>query len=663
MKRIEEVIEYLILGILVLVPLFYDTHIYVTFDLSKALILRVLSLILLVFVSYRIIFFQWTFKKSPLYPPVIAFLVSSIISTIFSVSPWVSFLGTYRRFEGFIAITSYIFLFFVVVNLIQPSKIYRFFMIIVIVAVISSICGIYERLDGSPPLCFFGNQNFLAAYLVLSIPFSLLLGFQKNRFLNSVWIGSFLVIVLCLLLTKTRGAYLGFFIGMLLFFVIASKELLKKREVKIILGCFILALIVLSINPSTSPIERIKSAFKIGKYGISFQGTALERLYLWESGIKTMLAYPLTGCGIEAMRLAYAKYESKELELVGGHNTKADRSHNETVDMGVTRGIPGLIVYIWFWITIVVLSLKIKNKLLSASFLASLIAYFVQCQFNFSMVSYTTTFWVLLGLLSLALRDTEKKKISPVRPKFSTNRFIMFFCVLCSVFYLLILTIPIYIADTIFKNAVSAKESGQFDNAVQYSEAAIKRHPKEVYYYETLCESLFMKAQFAENKEKQKEWVNKAFNAASEALVITPTNGFFYNLLGGLHTLLYFSGEKEEKDLAIKEYKKALAFIPVFIEPYLNLAVIYKSEGDIDSAIKCYEKILEFNPEHPETLISLSDIYYYQKKDIKQGLIFYEKTRLACYKVLSQDPRNKKIPSILKYAESMISSNNYLQQR
>lgn len=603
MKSIEKIIEYLVLGILILVPLFYDTNIYVTFDLSKALILRVLSLILLVFVSYRIVFFPFTFKKNILYLPVIAFFISSLISTIFSIAPWVSFLGTYRRFEGLITITCYIFLFFVVCNFINTQKVYRFLKVIVIVGTIASIYGIYEGIGGSPPIAFFGNQNFLAAYLVLSIPFSLFFAFSKHR----LWLIPFFIIAFCLLLTRTRGAYLGFFISMLFFLLVGGRELLKKIEVKII-GCiFLLALIVLSLNPETSPIERVLQTFKISKDGISFQGTALERLYLWKAGIKTILAYPLTGCGIETMRLAYAKYEPKELEVVGGHNVKADRSHNETIDMGVTRGIPGLIIYFWLWITIIVLSLKIKNRLLSAAFLASFIAYFIQCQFNFSMPSYTTTFWVLLGLLTLR-ENNEKKAV--LKAKFSTNRVVIFSIISIISLIFLLLTIPIYIADTIFKNAVLAKERKDFTNAISYAKEALKWHPKEVYYYETLCESLFMKAQFSE----EKEWINKTFEEAAKALSITPTNGFFYNLRGALYTLLYFKGEKDKKKMAIKEYKHALELIPVFIEPYLNMAIIYKNEGEINKAIRCYKKILEFNPNHPEALINLSNLYKRRKR-------------------------------------------------
>ncbi len=541
-------------------------------------------------------------------------------------------------------------------SLINPIRVYRFLKTIIIVGVISAIYGIHQTITGSGayPLSFFGNQNFLAAYLVIACPLALFFGFGRK--INIFWIISFLIITLCLLFTRTRGAYIGFSIGMVFFFVIAGIDFLKRKEMKVILGILILAFIVLSINPSTSPIKRILSTFRITDEGIAIQGTALERFYLWKAGIRTMLAYPLTGCGIETMRLAYARFEPKELEVVGGHNVKADRSHNETVDMGVTRGIPGLIVYVWLWGMILVLLFKIrkKDKILSASLAYSFIAYFVQNQFNFSMPSYTTTFWILLGLSSLLLSHVEKKKYLQLKAKVSPIRIIVFSIVAIFALVSFISTFPIYIADTYFKNAVLAKDSGQFDNAIKYSEEAIKRHPKEVYYYETLCESQFMKAQFARSKEEQKEWVNKTFSSASKALFITPTNGFFYNLTGGLYTLLYFSGEEEGKDLAMEEYRKALQLMPVFTEPYLNMAVIYKKEKELDKAIECYEKILEISPNYPEALVYLGDIYIEQGK-MEDAFLCFENAVISSKEKINRDPANKKYPPILKYAESMVA--------
>ncbi|MDI6751843.1 MAG: tetratricopeptide repeat protein [bacterium] len=415
----------------------------------------------------------------------------------------------------------------------------------------------------------------------------------------------------------------------------------------------LIAFILFCLNPSTSPISRLMATFEKKEKGVSIGGTALERLYLWQAGIRTTLAYPLFGCGIEAMRLAYPKYEPKELEVVGGHNVKADRSHNETIDMGVTRGITGLLIYLWFWLALgwVILKIRKKDKLMAGGLGAGFLAYFLQGQFNFSMVSYTTTFWTLLGLSAVLLIKEDRAKIQ--RVSIGSRRWMGLGVVSVFIILGLISIIPIYTADTHFKKAISAKESGQFDNAILYSERAISYHPKEVYYYETLCESLFMKAQ-SSSVQSQRKWADKCFTAAHKALSITPTNGFFYNLLGGLHTILYLSGDEKEAELAIKEYRYALELMPIFTEAYLNLAVLYKKQGKIDEVIDCYQKIIDINPNHTFSLISLGDIYLSLQRP-NDALKQYEMASKSAQIEMERYPGEKeRLSSMKNYADSMV---------
>ncbi|MBU1261429.1 O-antigen ligase family protein [bacterium] len=661
-----KVIEYLLLATLIGVPLYYDTNIYLTFDLSKALLVRLLTLCILFVGLAKLILLPPSFKRSPLDRPVLAFLGITILSTLFSVSPWVSFLGTYRRFEGLTTFLCYIVLFYSVVNFINPNRVNRFFKCVVVVGLISALYGLYQWLGGEAgkwqagviPISTYGNQNFLAAYLVMAIPLSLTLYLaedkKKKSRPNIFWAVSFLILTLALLLTKTRGGWVGFGLSLPIFFLLAGKHVLKRKEVKTGGVIALIAFIILCINPSTSPLSRLMGTFEKKEKGVAIAGSALERLYIWQAGIRTTLAYPLFGCGIETMRLAYPKYEPKELEVVGGHNVKADRSHNETIDMGVTRGITGLLIYFWFWFAICVMILKIRKKdgLVAGGLGAGFLAYFLQNQFNFSMVSYTTTFWVLLGLAALLGIKEEKGKTQKI--SISNARWAILSITSVFIILGLVSIIPIYIADTHFKKAIGAKESGQFDNAILWSEKAISYHPKEVYYYETLCESLFMKAQ-GSSGEKQRQWADKCFDAAHKALAITPTNGFFYNLLGGLHTLLYLSGDEKEGEIAIKDYKYALKLMPIFTEAYMNLAVIYKKQERMDEAIDCYKKIIDINPDHTFSLISLGDIYLSLKRP-PEALKEYEKASTSAKIEMERYSEEKeKFSSMKSYADSMIS--------
>ena len=62
-ENYSKAIEYLLLATLIGVPLFYDTNIYLTFDLSKALLLRLLTFCILWVGLARMIFFPPLFRK------------------------------------------------------------------------------------------------------------------------------------------------------------------------------------------------------------------------------------------------------------------------------------------------------------------------------------------------------------------------------------------------------------------------------------------------------------------------------------------------------------------------------------------------------------------------------------------------------------------------
>ncbi|MEK9148988.1 MAG: tetratricopeptide repeat protein, partial [Candidatus Desantisbacteria bacterium] len=156
--------------------------------------------------------------------------------------------------------------------------------------------------------------------------------------------------------------------------------------------------------------------------------------------------------------------------------------------------------------------------------------------------------------------------------------------------------------------------------------------------------------------QKQREWADKCFTAAHKALAITPTNGFFYNLLGGLHTILYLAGDEKESALAIKEYRHALELMPIFTEAYLNLAILYKQQGKIDEMIDCYQKIIDINPNHTFSLISLGDIYLSLKRPV-EALKQYEMASKSAKVEMERYPEEKERFSSMKgYADAMVSN-------
>jgi len=175
-KWCERIIESMIVLLAFIIPLYFDIHLYSTFDLSKVGLMYLLTLIMLVAWVIKMILTQnYRSISTPINLAVLGFFASSIISTIFSIDPMMSLIGTYKRYEGLLAITCYIIQFFVIINFINTrSKLYRLLKAIIYAGLASSCYGMIQHF-GKDPLSWeswnpwriianFGNPVFYSAY-------------------------------------------------------------------------------------------------------------------------------------------------------------------------------------------------------------------------------------------------------------------------------------------------------------------------------------------------------------------------------------------------------------------------------------------------------------------------------------------------------------------
>ena len=113
-KVCSRVIEYSFYGLFLLVPLAFTSKTSELFELNKMWLVWALTIIIgmswfIKMVLQRKFFIQ----RTPLDIPIALFLVSQIISTIFSLDPHVSLWGYYSRFNGgLLSIISYILLYY-----------------------------------------------------------------------------------------------------------------------------------------------------------------------------------------------------------------------------------------------------------------------------------------------------------------------------------------------------------------------------------------------------------------------------------------------------------------------------------------------------------------------------------------------------------------------
>lgn len=195
----EKTIEAGWLAAVVAVPLFFNIYSARTFEPDKITLLRsIVSVMVLAWIvlvveqsrlgsgdsqpSLRDRLRGW--RSVPLFWPTATLVIIYLISTIFSISPWVSLWGSYQRMQGTYSALTYIVLFALIAGHLRSRKqIDRLVTTLIVVSIPVSLYGIIQRY-GLDPLPWagdvtsrvasnMGNAIFVASYLIMVTPLTI----------------------------------------------------------------------------------------------------------------------------------------------------------------------------------------------------------------------------------------------------------------------------------------------------------------------------------------------------------------------------------------------------------------------------------------------------------------------------------------------------------
>ena len=291
----DQIIIAMLLVIIIAVPLYFDIHLHSVFDLSKITILYVLTFAILAVWSIKTIINCLSERHSqadqqirtgptfngegidiqqhlrqPLILPILAFLFVSGFATVFSINPYLSLVGTYKRYGGFISTIVYISLFFIIVQFIDKKRLRSLINIIILTACFASIYGILQHfgLDlyrwstsfgyGIRAAATFGHPAFFSAFLIMVIPLILIKIFSDPpkqdchqpdmaalegmeagssfRCSTFFYLGILTLLIVAFYYTKTRASFLGLLISNMFFFSLIGKKNLVANKTKAIDG-------------------------------------------------------------------------------------------------------------------------------------------------------------------------------------------------------------------------------------------------------------------------------------------------------------------------------------------------------------------------------------------------------------------------------------------
>ncbi len=346
-------------------------------------------------------------------PAVILYLLIAVGATAASINLSGSLRDLAIYFFAFV-------LFFVLINQIESKKeLTRFLNFLLLGACFVALYGIYQYLVGTPlppgwvdieqnpairtrVYSVFGNPNVLANYLVLLIPFpcALFLGTKKLAAKFSYFA---LTAMLCLtlLLTFSRGGWLGLLVGLLVF------ALLKDRRM------LILILIALLAGAAMLPEVFLQ---RLSTIGSPRDTSNAYRFRVWQESLGIIEEFPLTGVGLghEAFMRIYPLF-MLDREKSPFH------THNAYLQILVETGIIGLLVFFWLLGSYFKRGFKAvascRDKELKYLMIASMSATVgILTQGLGDVIIYlpkiTILFWLNIALLFLCIKIAEQQRAS-----------------------------------------------------------------------------------------------------------------------------------------------------------------------------------------------------------------------------------------------------------
>ncbi|MFP4394447.1 MAG: hypothetical protein ACLFTI_04205 [Anaerolineales bacterium] len=247
-------------------PVFFNVYSSRVFEPDKLTTLRALSLVMAILWLVRFLE-EWMHGKKPMRfswqtPMVLPALLTMgiyLISSIFSLVPYTSFIGSYQRLQGTYTLFGYLVIFFAILTSLRTrEQLSRLMTVLILNSLPVSLYGIIQH-NGLDPLPWagdvqrrvasnMGNAIFVAAYLVMIVPltgariiqsFNDILSREESRltdiFRTSAYIFLLAVQLLTIWYARSRGPWLGIVAGGFLFpylgFLILQRQANPEKDV------------------------------------------------------------------------------------------------------------------------------------------------------------------------------------------------------------------------------------------------------------------------------------------------------------------------------------------------------------------------------------------------------------------------------------------------
>ncbi len=263
----------------------------------------------------------------PLLLPMATFYLASVLASATAMDPWLSFKDLRNIFEP-------VFFFLLVNHVSGDERATTFSYILIAAATLMAVYGLTQSMAEGAAFRVHGTMSIymtFAGILMLSalVVMAQLLFFPRGRWIWGL-VGSLALLIAALVMTHTRGAWIGFAAG--------GALILGCRQKRLLLALPVVAVAIFLAAPEAVRV-RIRSI--IDPQDV----TARERLYMWGTGVQIVRDHPWTGVGINGVKGVYQAYKHP--------NAVRDQRahlHSNLFQIAAERGLIGVACWLWIWV-------------------------------------------------------------------------------------------------------------------------------------------------------------------------------------------------------------------------------------------------------------------------------------------------------------------------
>jgi len=254
----------------------------------------------------------------------------------------------------------------------------------------------------------FENANYLAVYLVAVFPLALYVSaVSKKGKAKLLSVISCLLILICTVLTWSRGAWIAIIVTALVFLLLRSKKTLR----------FIISILLIIPYAILILPRNIKTRFT--SIGDLTDSSTMYRFYTWKGSLRMLDDYFWSGIGYgpEAYRAIYPEYAYAGIEA-------AAHSHSLFLQIFIGLGFGGLLIFILAMFLFAQKNFEYfkapfneNSRLISAAAFSAVLGILIMGLFDYVWYNYRIffIFWALIGISIATIRygnrEIEKKNL------------------------------------------------------------------------------------------------------------------------------------------------------------------------------------------------------------------------------------------------------------